>query len=307
MLSGAVDGHRFQLEHPFTVQVYAPVIDNTRLWVTNWYSLSPERLAYLNNGELVAPYSDTYWELVHILAENMAEYRQNVALISPLRLAEYTHTEHGLEIDFSRFDRTVNIFIEKGVIGRIEGSHIGRRESHWTSPFVVHVPLWDGEAFHFTPLPISDARAQEFYDVFLPALVEHLESRGWLDIYMQHLADEPIVPNADTYVEIAEYVHERAPALKVIEAVHNKDLAGSVDIWVPQLDFMHEDYAFYLDRMNQGDEAWFYTCLAPQGEYANRFVELPLIKTRLLHWINYRFQIPGYFALGAQCLAWRSF
>lgn len=36
----------------------------------------------------------------------------------------------------------------------------------------------------------------------------------------------------------------------------------------------------------------------PKGEYANLFIELPLLKTRILHWINYRYQIPGYLHRG---------
>jgi hypothetical protein len=41
----------------------------------------------------------------------------------------------------------------------------------------------------------------------------------------------------------------------------------------------------------------------PQGDYANRFIELPLIKTRLLHWINYRYGATGYLHWGYN--AWR--
>ncbi len=302
-LSGRLDGKQFELERRFEVRVYSPVVDKSRLWVTNWFSVSPDRLAYMNRGEPVEPYSDTYWELVRVIASKMAEYRQNVAMISPLRLAQYTMSEGELQIDFSYFDRTVEIFIEEGVIGRIEGGHLGGRESTWTTPFVVSVPTWDGSDWKFVRLPVSDERSRAFYDVFLPSLVDHLRDRGWLDLYMQHLADEPIVANAASYVEIARYVKDLAPELRIVEAVHNKDLEGTINIWVPQLDFLHEDYEFYTSRNESADEVWFYTCLAPQGEYANRFIELPLIKTRLLHWINYRYGIPGYLHWGYN--AWR--
>ncbi len=43
---------------------------------------------------------------------------------------------------------------------------------------------------------------------------------------------------------------------------------------------------------------WFYTCLNPKGEFANRFLEQPLLKTRLLHWINFRFGSTGYLHWG---------
>lgn len=297
-LTGTLSGQGFEVERSFTIHVYPPVIDTTSLWVTNWYSLDPQRLALLNGGEDVEAYSETYWELVRVLARKMADYRQNVALISPLRLARYTIDDGQYTIDFSHFDRMVEIFIEEGVVGRIEGGHLGGRESHWTSPFVVTVPVVGSEGVRFERYPITEEPARSFYAQFLPALVEHLKARGWLDRYMQHLADEPIEANAASYVDLANYVREHAPALKIVEALHNRDLEGTVDIWVPQLDFMHQDYDFYAGRMGEGEEAWFYTCLAPQGEYANRFIELPLLKTRLLHWINYRYAIPGYLHWG---------
>jgi len=56
--------------------------------------------------------------------------------------------------------------------------------------------------------------------------------------------------------------------------------------------------------MEQGKEVWFYTCLAPQENYANRFIEQPLIKTRILHWINYKYAIPGYLHWGLN--KWRA-
>jgi hypothetical protein len=67
---------------------------------------------------------------------------------------------------------------------------------------------------------------------------------------------------------------------------------------VPQLNFLKDDFAFYQDQQKKGKEVWFYTCLGPQGNFANRFIEQPLIKTRILHWINYRYGITGYLHWG---------
>lgn len=71
-----------------------------------------------------------------------------------------------------------------------------------------------------------------------------------------------------------------------------------MDVWVPQLNYLHNDFEHYQARQKAGEEVWFYTCVYPQGEYANRFIELPLIKTRLLHWINYRYGVTGYLHWG---------
>jgi hypothetical protein len=133
----------------------------------------------------------------------------------------------------------------------------------------------------------------------MPALKQHLEQKGWLDRYMQHIADEPTAKNATSYVTISNYIHEFLPGVKVLDAVlTSKELAGAIDIWVPVLNVLDRDYTFYQDLKEAGKEVWFYTCVSPKGNYANRFIELPLIQTRYLHWINYKYDVTGYLHWG---------
>lgn len=296
--SGTSDGKQFSVSREFSIEVYPVAVENTSLWVTNWYNLSPNTLAYLNDGVPVEPFTDLYWKLVREIAKTMAEYRQNVVIINPLQLTQYDFEGEQYRFDFANFDKTVEIFIEEGAVGRIEGGHIGGRATNWTSPFLVSVPVIEKDTSYFESLNINDRKAARFYSQFFPALVSHLKEKGWYDRYMQHIADEPITENLESYIEIAAFVKKLAPDIKIVEACHTRDLDNTVDIWVPQLNFLNEDYSFYQERMAAGDEVWHYTCLAPQEEYANRFVELPLIKTRILHWINFRYDIPGYLHWG---------
>jgi len=299
VLSGNMDGDHFEIEKTIKVNIYPVTIDKTRLWVTNWYNTSERNLEYVMGTPGIEPFSEEYWKFIRLVAAKMAEYRQNVAIISPLRLSEFSLDENGSYItDFTNFDKTVDIFIEEGVIGRIEGGHIGTRKAGWISDFVVFAPVIESDTTYFKKFSISSDTARSFYSTFIPELTEHLKEKGWEDIYMQHLMDEPIPENVETYIEVANFIDKLAPDLKIVEACHSKDVNKSVDIWVPQLDYMDIDYDFYKERAEQGDEIWFYTCLNPKGEYANRFIELPLIKTRILHWINYRFNIPGYLHWG---------
>lgn len=298
-LSGTINGNSFQKKVPLQVKVYPVTIDKTSLWVTNWYSSSPNNLELIFGEKGIEPYSEKYWQYIRLLAQKMAEYRQNVAIISPLHLSAYSFDAQGnYSIDFSNFDKTVDIFMEEGVLGRIEGGHIGGRKGGWVSDFAVNVPIVESGTTIFKSMSIREDSARKFYRHFIPALTKHLAEKGWDKIYMQHLMDEPIPENVATYIEIAEFIKELAPELKIVEACHSKDVSNTVQIWVPQLDYMNIDYEFYKKRAAAGDEIWFYTCLNPKGEYANRFVELPLIKTRILHWINFRYNIPGYLHWG---------
>ena len=115
---------------------------------------------------------------------------------------------------------------------------------------------------------------------------------------MQHIADEPIEENIKSYIEIAAFVRKLAPDFKFIDACHSKNLDGMLDVWVPQLDYMNRDYEFYNKQHQSGKEIWFYTCLNPKFEYVNRFIELPLLRTRYMHWVNFKYNIPGYLHWG---------
>ncbi len=289
-----VDGAPVQATKKLEVRVYDVVLGKPRLWNTQWFGVNSAHMAIQPESE-----SDEYYALLGRFARNMAEHYGNVAIISPVSLAQYGVAPDGsLTIDFSKFDRWVEVFREAGVLGRIEGGHIGGRSGDWDSQFVVRIQaVKDGKVETQSVAPDS-AEADVFYARFFPALVNHLREKGWLDSYMQHLADEPIGKNKGSYQAMAALARKYAPELRIIEACHTKDLIGAMDIWVPQLNFLHTDFDHYRARQQAGDEVWFYTCVFPQAEYANRFIEQPLMKTRLLHWINFKYGITGYLHWG---------
>ena len=139
-------------------------------------------------------YSDEYWKLIRQFADFMAQYHQNMIMVSPLDLAQITFKDDKWSFDFSRFDKMVQTFVDAGVVGRIEGGHIGGRSSEdWNSPFFVRVPKFAGGAMQFVNLPATDAAVRGVLCA-IPARAwpRHLAERGWDKIYRQHLADEPI-------------------------------------------------------------------------------------------------------------------
>ena len=293
-VTGQVNGRPVKGEKTLTLEVYRATVGACRLHVTEWFSMHWKHMQISP-----APESEEYYALLGRYARNMAEHRHSVAIISPLSLATFAAGDNGvLDIDFTRFDRWVEVFKEAGVIGLIEGGHIGGRKGGWDSEFVVRI--WRVEKGKVVGASVdpSTPEADAFYARFFPALVAHLREKGWLDSYVQHLADEPIKSNIDTYRAMAALVRKYAPELRIIEACHAKDLVGAMDVWVPQLNYIHHDYEHYQERQRAGEEVWFYTCVFPQGEYANRFIEQPLMKTRLLHWINFRYGITGYLHWG---------
>lgn len=278
---------------PLAVRVYDAQVDKSRLWVTNWFHL--QRWP----GVEPFPKKDTpqHWEVLRRYARNMADHRQNVVRVAPLQLVDHAGSGSRMRFDFRRFDRWVKTFLDEG-FGLIEGQQFGWRAGDWNGPFVVSTYVVKDDKTTEVRVDPTSPEAEQFYAQFLPALHGHLRERGWLDRYVQHVADEPTDANAESYRAIANLVRKYAKGMRTLDAVFTTKLDGAVDVWVPHLDTFHKNLAHYQERKRRGDEVWFYTCVAAQGEYANRFFEQPLLKTRLLHWINYKYGATGYLHWG---------
>jgi hypothetical protein len=284
---------------PFRLRVVAAEVPAERtLRVTNWFRVD-DRHAKQFWG---APqFSDAWWNVVANLARVMAEYRQSVVLTPTLDLVELLPGEEP-RFGFDRFDRWVEAFQRAGAIGFIEGEHLVGRAGGYDEPLTVAVLLREGEKVRKLELPIDDPRVQPFLDAFLPALNRHLEAKGWKPIYLQHVLDEPHGDEPVAYARIAALVRKHLPGVPTIDAIDAKDVPEALreasDVWVPQLGRFDDQLALLAERQRAGHEVWFYTCLFPRGRYMNRLTDFPLLKTRLLHWVNYRYSLTGFLHWG---------
>ena len=283
---------------PISIEIHPVMLpDDRTLYLTNWFSTG--NIASAHGME---KWSESYWKMLGAYARCMADHRQNTVITPIMELIAIRYDSSGNRtLDFSRFDRWVELFQKAGVIGTIEGGHLGGRSDWEAKDFNASWPTIlnpDGSVKPNPAVTTTSEEEREFLSYFLPALQKHLEEKGWLDNYIQHLADEPIPANAESYKKLRSYVREFAPKLRVIDASMCTEIAGSIDIWVPQPPEYEAKESFFQERRKAGDEIWFYTCLAPKGKYMNRFMDVQLIKTRLLHWMNFKYGLTGYLHWG---------
>ncbi len=151
-------------------------------------------------------------------------------------------------------------------------------------------------------LPPDDQRVEQFLSEFLSALSAHLEEKGWKTIYLQHILDEAHGPELPYYAKFAQLVHRRLPGVSTIDAVDAarmpEELQQNCDLWVPQLGMFDDQMDFLRRRIQAGHEVWYYTCLFPQKRYLNRLIDFPLLKVRLLQWLNFRLGMAGFLHWG---------
>jgi hypothetical protein len=269
------------------------------LKVTNWFSLDDKTSRQFYG---VAAFSPQWWTLVSNVACVLAAHRQNVILTPLLTLIQPRVEGGNLQYDFKNFDRWVETFRQAGAIGYIEGSHLLDRAGSYDAPLLVPTfQIVDGKPQKVS-LPPDDPRVETSLSAFLAALGKHLKEKAWDTLYLQHVLDEAHGNEIPYYGRFAALVHHQMPGIPTpdaIDAAHMPEvLQSNCDVWVPQLGRFDDQMALLDQRLESGRAVWFYTCLYPQKRYLNRLMDFPLIKVRLLQWLDFRYGFTGFLHWG---------
>jgi len=285
MITALVDEDELQVPVTLTVYDFA-MPSSTRLLVTIW--TNTDSLAKHQN---VAFGSEAWWALLGRVADMMRDHHQNVILTPWSLIAAERGPDGKPLLDFGKFDRWVQTFLSRG-FKRIEIGHVGGREHG----------QWEDKTFVAYDMPCENKQTGKTdkltIEEWLPLLQAHLKEKGWLDRAMIHVADEPIEVNLDSWKDLSKRVRKAAPGLPRIDAVHVPDLGGALEVWVPQLNYLEQWMPRFKQAQKGGAELWYYTAWVPQGRYPNRLMDYALIKTRMLHWLNYTSGTTGYLHWG---------
>jgi len=145
--------------------------------------------------------------------------------------------------------------------------------------------------------PNSKITPHKDYYARLVALEKLMQKRNWQGRFLAAISDEPFIHHEQTYAQVAKSIHEASPSVRTVEACETEYL-GELDIYVPKLSHLDLWYPQFDKLRKEGKELWFYTCCHPQGRYPNRFLDQSLLKVRVLHWINYLYDLKGYLHWG---------
>jgi hypothetical protein len=277
---------------PLALQVYPLNLPAERhLLVTEWFSTSEFKKHHQLDSD-----DEHFYRLLGVYARNMAEHRQNVFRVGLESIESRRPAAGKLEFDFSRFDKLAQVFWDTGRMDLLETGFVARfGKDGWSGSEI---------ALEDFPMMAADGRGasvsgQEFLPQFLPAFVAHLRAKGWLAKTVFHISDEPSDHNIVAWRNASDFVHRLAPELRRIDAIETPHCLGALEIWVPKLDHLATWHEAYEQAQRQGNELWFYTVgIFQGGSLLNKTVDVPLLETRLMHWLNYRYNLRGYLHWG---------
>lgn len=239
------------------------------LSVINWWALPGVGF------ERIEPFSDAYWELLESTCRFVVRHRQTTVWAS---LTQLVRDADDGGIDTSRLERWAQIAFDAGV-DRIDFQPVGGSSEFITEHTSVVLPIEEGVLRK------------------LAAVDRLIVEKSWQDRFYAGIIDEPFIHHEDSFRRAAAQMREAAPHIGLTQAVEG--VYFDLDVYVPKLNHLHLWYPEF-DRIRQetGAELWYYTCCIPAGRYPNRFLDQSLLKARVLHWINYRYQLDGFLHWG---------
>jgi hypothetical protein len=291
--SGAVSGKVAftiggeSIEIPYAITVHkACLADAGRLQSTNWYNIEN-----IGKYDGIPMHTDVWYEAFRKVLILMRRTRQTHIFL-PLTAIHVNETTEGVyRFDFSCMEKMIRIALDIGFqtleLGHLAVKNYVNQEKYW----LFYRP--DGKKIY-----ADSPEGYNFLAQFLPQWAGFLKERNWYDISIQHIGDEPVDYQIYDYRTICGITRKFMSGMKLFDAVCNIGLAGAMDYWVLQNHEYQNHAKEYEGFRALGDEIWMYTCCAPTGIWLNRLLDGALLKPRLLHYGNYKYNLPGYLHWG---------
>lgn len=276
---------------PFSFRVYKTVLPkNMALQSVHWLSADPQNLT---SGAVPGWWSREHWELLKragrlllINGDNMM-FTPLINTAHPLIQTRIDDNKH-ISFDYSRFDRWVKTFQDIG-FKYFDGQHLS----------VLENDLYLKNSRTGTNINFNETAAGvnwfAFLEVFLKDFNNHLEKKGFKNIYIQHLYDEP--GDLEKYKKYSELLKRCMPGTRCIDAINSNpgSFADLVDIQVFNLNgIILQKNKVVKSRLASHKDVWLYNCSSPYPPYPNRHLDLPLTENRLWPLLSYKYGATGY-------------
>jgi Domain of unknown function (DUF4091)/Family of unknown function (DUF6067) len=272
---------------PFTLPV------ERHLDIVEWYNTDN----FSRFHGIQEEFSPAWFAMLRKYADNMVEHRQNSFRVDMDMIAIQQSGDSVFSFDFSRFDQIADVFWNTRKMDWMETGFLALRGKGG----------WSDTNFRWKEFKIKNSETGEVITMpgkdVIPSLVAafeaHLRQKGWLSKTWFHIQDEPAVHNALSWIEFSKFIHQYAPDLRRMDAIETTHLLNDIEIAVPKLDHFSTWYDKYKKWEQKGNELWFYTVGIYQGSlFPNKTIDVPLIDSRIMHWLNYKYDATGYLHWG---------
>jgi hypothetical protein len=232
-------------------------------------------------------FSEEYYEILENTMLNQVDMRNDVLMIP---FAKPIRDKNGkvVDFDFSQVERVGNLALSCGykyIMGDFIATWKDWQDKEYWLRWDTDVRSTSNEGFR--QLKLYFAKTKKL-----------IEDNGWGENYWQCLVDEPQDANASEYRALSCICRKCLPGIKINDPVETTEIQGALDMWVVKQAVFDKRIEKYKELQEMGEEIWIYTCGFPSGKYMNRVIDLPLTASRLLMWMCYGYDAPGFLHFG---------
>ncbi len=256
----------------------------------------------------VPAWSEEHWRIVENFAATAVRNGINM-LLTPIhtppldtqiggerttvQLVDVTVTNGEYSFGFDKLDRWIDMCDRVG-IKYFEIAHL------FTQWGVEHAPkimaTVDGEykrIFGWETEATGEAYSA-YLRAFLPAFLAHMKARGDDKRCYFHISDEPSKEQIDNYRAAKDIVIEFLEDYPIMDALSNYEFyqQGVVKVPIPASNHIEP----FIEGQVPG--LWTYYCCSQGIDVSNRFIAMPLWRTRSIGMQMYKFNIVGFLQWG---------
>ncbi len=271
---------------------------------TNWFHCDSLATYYK-----VPVFSDEFWRITENFVKTAADHGINF-ILTPLftppldtkigterltvQLIGVKKTETGYEFNFDKLKKWVDMCRKNG-IKYFEMSHLFTQWGALHAPKIMADVDGEEKRIFGWETESTGKEYEEFLSAFAPELTAFLEKEGIADKSYFHVSDEPGLDSLETYGKLSTLIHRLfGDKCKVIDALSNFDFyeKGYVPLPIPCEEHI-EEFA------GKVPELWTYYCCGPTNNYySNRFLSMPLQRTRIIGMQMYKYNVKGFLHWG---------
>lgn len=288
---------------PLSLTVYSATLpETTNFWMGAWGgdTILAEELGIIKQGEKNYP-PEYFSFLKNETLKNRYEHRNKVFSDVPL-WSIFTGTkifwkDGGYVYDFTLFDKFVST-IEEGLHNqfRIICCGIAGKTKDRKGLLSGKITVFNSDGSvnsekGLSNISTDDPRYLEFISDFFKAMEAHLRKRGWLDKVYFKVADEVEGEAVSPSLRLSKYIKQAVPEIRLDETVYDPAMIKEEHIDLPLVGTHLLGNPSFVkmvtEEISRGREVWNY------NNYLNMF-DLPLMHTRIMGWVNYRYGLKGY-------------
>ena len=285
------------------VEVIDAKLPQEDISVTQWFHCD-----CLANYYRVEVWSERHWEIVenfvHTAVRNGINTLLTPVFTPPLdtavggerrtvQLVGVSKNAGVYSFDFSLLDRWIEMCDRQGV-KNLEISHFFTQWGAKHAPKIKatvdgeykQIFGWDTEA--------AGEEYKEFLRTFLRAFLDHMRARGDDKRCFFHISDEPSAKHLEDYKAAREIVADILEGYPIMDALSNYDFysLGLVKNPIPGTNHIEP----FLQ--NGVKDLWTYYCVSQWKDVSNRYVSMPLWRTRSIGMQIYKYRVVGFLQWG---------